>query len=129
MYKPPSRPTHDITQPYNSGIVKIYSVADAALPGYAPQPKLTEKVSLRYEEMRLGINRYYAAKQNNIEIDRVIRCPRWGKVTNQDVAITEDGEQYAIEQVQTVDNVYPASVDLTLRKIVQQYEVAADGMV
>lgn len=129
MYQRPNRPTNDITQPFNSGMVHIYAVADNAPPGYAPQVTLTEKVALRYEEMRLGINRYYAAKQNNIQIERIIRCPRWGDITNQDVAITEDGKQYRIDLVQSVDGVYPACVDLTLVKVEQKFEVSEDDMV
>lgn len=129
MYQRPNRPTHDITQPFNSGIVKIYAVANIAAPGYAPKMALREKVTLRYEEMRLGINRYYQAMQNNIQIERVIRCPRWGDVTNQDVAITEDGKQYRIDLIQSVDDVYPACIDVSLTKIEQVFEVAENDVV
>lgn len=129
MYQRPNRPTHDITQPFNSGIVKIYAVANIAAPGYAPKMALREKVTLRYEEMRLGINRYYQAMQNNIQIERVIRCPRWGDVTNQDVVITEDGKQYRIDLIQSVDNVYPACIDVSLTKIEQVFEVAENDVV
>lgn len=129
MYQRPNRPTHDITQPFNSGIVKIYAVANIAAPGYAPKMALKEKVTLRYEEMRLGINRYYQAMQNNIQIERVIRCPRWGDVTNQDVAITEDGKQYRIDLIQSVDDVYPACIDVSLTKIEQVFEVAENDVV
>ena len=129
MYRRPNRPTHDITQPFNSGIVKIYAVANIAAPGYAPKMALREKVTLRYEEMRLGINRYYQAMQNNIQIERVIRCPRWGDVTNQDVAITEDGKQYRIDLIQSVDDVYPACIDVSLTKIEQVFEVAENDVV
>lgn len=129
MYQRPNRPTHDITQPFNSGVVKIYAVANIAAPGYAPRMALKEKVTLRYEEMRLGINRYYQAMQNNIQIERVIRCPRWGDVTNQDVAITEDGKQYRIDLIQSVDDVYPACIDVSLTKIEQVFEVAENDVV
>lgn len=129
MYQRPNRPTHDITQPFNSGIVKIYALTNIAVPGYAPKMALKEKVTLRYEEMRLGINRYYQAMQNNIQIERVIRCPRWGDVTNQDVAITEDGKQYRIDLIQSVDDVYPACIDVSLTKIEQVFEVAENDVV
>lgn len=129
MYQRPNRPTHDITQPFNSGIVKIYALTNIAVPGYAPKMALKEKVTLRYEEMRLGINRYYQAMQNNIQIERVIRCPRWGDVTNQDVAITEDGKQYHIDLIQSVDDVYPACIDVSLTKIEQVFEVAENDVV
>lgn len=129
MYQRPNRPTHDITQPFNSGVVKIYALTNIAVPGYAPKMALKEKVTLRYEEMRLGINRYYQAMQNNIQIERVIRCPRWGDVTNQDVAITEDGKQYRIDLIQSVDDVYPACIDVSLTKIEQVFEVAENDVV
>ena len=87
-----------------------------AAPGYQPKPQLMKppKAVLRYEEQRLGIQRYYDALQNQIQVERVIRTPRHGQITNQDVAVTEDGRTYRIDLVQTVDNVWPASVDLTL---------------
>lgn len=52
-----------------------------------------------------------------------MRVPRYGGITNQDVAITEDGRQYRIDLVQNAD-VYPPSLDLTLAKIEQEYEVS-----
>ena len=42
------------------------------------------------------------------------------------MAITEDGEQYRIDLVQTVTDVYPPSMDLTLARIEQKYEVSHD---
>ena len=88
-----------------------------------PVEKLNLKVKLRYEEQRLGIQRYYSGRQNQAEIERVIRVPRAGKVSSQDVAITEDGHQYRIDMVQAAVDVYPACVDLTLARIDQNYEV------
>ena len=45
-------------------------------------------------------------------------------VSPQCVAITEDGVQYGIDLVQRAEDVYPASMDLTLTKIEQKYEVS-----
>ena len=84
--------------------------------------KLTRKATLRYAERRLGIQRYYDALQNQIQVERVLRVPRAGNVTSQDVAITEDGRQYRIDLVQSVDEVYPPSVDLTLSKVEQEFK-------
>lgn len=124
-WKAPYRPRTDngVTQNFCDGVVKIYSVTDGAQPGYQPQPVLALKCTLRYEEQRLGIQRYYTGRQNQIQIERVIRTPRHGDVTNQDIAVTEDGKQYGIDLVQSVTDVYPASQDITLAKIEQQYEV------
>jgi len=123
MWRKPNRPSHEVTQSFNDGIVKIYGVEDISTPGYAPKPKLKEKVVLRYEKRVTGYNRYYVAKQANVQIDRTIRCPRLDSVTVLDVARTEDGEQYIIQRVQPVMDAYPASMDLSLSKVVQDDEV------
>ena len=124
-WKAPFRPRTDngVTQNFGDGVVKIYTVTNSAQPGYQPVPALTLKCVLRYEEQRLGIQRYYTGQQNQIQIERVIRTPRYGDVTNQDIAVTESGKQYGIDLVQSVTDVYPASQDITLAKIEQQYEV------
>ena len=39
MRKLPFRPEdRQITQPYRDGVVKIYTITDAAQPGYQPKP-------------------------------------------------------------------------------------------
>lgn len=101
----------------------MYSVEDSAKPGYAPKNVLTKKVHLPYEERKLGIQRFYSGKQNQVQIERVVRCPVAGSPCSQDVAVTEDGQQYRIDLVQTVYDVYPPCVDLTLSKVTQKYEV------
>lgn len=127
-WKAPYRPRRDneVTQTYSDGLVKVYAVADTAEPGYKPVEGLTFKAALRYEERRLGIQRYYEGKQNQIQIERVIRVPRVNAVSSQDVAVTEDGEQYRIDLVQTVTDLYQESMDLTLSRIQQKYEVPHD---
>lgn len=127
-WKAPYRPRTDngVTQNFGDGVVNIYTVTNSAQPGYQPVPALTLKCVLRYEEQRLGIQRYYTGQQNQIQIERVIRTPRYGDVTNQDIAVTESGKQYGIDLVQAVTDVYPASQDITLTKIEQKYEVPDD---
>ena len=125
-WKAPYRPRTDngVTQNFGDGIVAIYTVKDVAQPGYQPKPQTTLKCKLRYEEQRLGIQRYYSGRQNQVEIERVLRVPRYGGITNQDVAVTEDGRQFRIDMVQNVTDVYPASLDITLAKIEQEIEVS-----
>lgn len=123
QWRAPHRPDNEITQEMNSGVVKIYSVEDSAQPGYQPKPSLTLKLTLRYEEQRLGINRLYLSRQNQAEIEKVIRVPRQDSISNQDVAILESGSQYSIDYTQTVQDVYPPCLDLSLVKIEQDYEV------
>lgn len=119
--KKPFRPNADVTQSFSDGMVTVYSVADKAKAGYKPVEKLTFKVKLPYEEQRLGVQRYYSAKQNQIEIERVIRVPISNvKISNQDVAETEDGVKYRIDLVQAVKGVFPPSADLTLKLLTQK---------
>ena len=116
-WKAPTRPSENqITQVFDDGVVYVYAGTNAAAPGDPPMPPLEKPPNAlrRYEVQRLGIQRYYDALQNQIQVERVIRTPRHGQITNQDVAVTEDGRTYRIDLVQTVDNVWPASVDLTL---------------
>lgn len=119
MWKAPHRPKNEISQSFNSGIVTVYSVGDSAEPGYKPVKKLAEKVKLRYEERRLGVQRFYSGMQNQIQIERVIRVPKFD-ITNQDIAITEDGKEYRIDLVQKVPDVFPNCLDITLSKIEQK---------
>lgn len=123
QWKAPHRPDNEITQEFNSGVVYIYSVEDSAQPGYQPKPSLTLKLTLRYEEQRLGINRLYLSRQNQAEVEKVIRVPRQDSISNQDVAILESGSQYSIDYTQTVQGVYPPCLDLSLVKVEQNYEV------
>lgn len=123
MWRAPNRPKGEITQSFNDGVLTVYAQADSAQPGFQPKPELTQKITLRYEERRLGIQRYYAAAQSQQRIERVVRVPKTGKVSAQDVVMTQDGGQYRIEIVQTVPDVFPASVDLTLSRIEQIAQV------
>lgn len=127
MWKAPNRPNHEITQSFNSGIVSIYSVENAACTGYRPKEKLIEKYSsVRFEEQRLGINRLYLSRQNQTEIELVIRVPRLCSVSVQDIAVINKGKQYAVDSIQAVLDVWPSCIDLALTKIEQNYEVPND---
>lgn len=125
MRKLPFRPEdRQITQPYRDGVVKIYTITDAAQPGYQPKPTPTLVETLFYAERRVGLQRYYTSRQAQVQVERVIRTQLRPVVNPQCVAITEDGVQYGIDMVQQVTDVYPASMDLTLTKIEQKYEVS-----
>lgn len=118
MWKAPSRPNNNITQTYNSGRAVIYAVVDVAEPGHAPVESLMKKAAVPFDEQRVGINRFYSAMQNQIRIDRVIRISAALQVDTQDVAEI-GGRKYRIDQVQTVDGIYPPSVDLSLTRYTQ----------
>lgn len=127
MWKAPYRAKGEVSQRYNDGVVRIYSVEDTASPGYAPVETPALKITLRYEERRLGISRYFYGQQNQLQIDRVLRVQRAGKVTSQDIAVTEDGQNYRVDLVQSVPDVWPESVDLTLSKIEQVIDLTEGG--
>src|SRR5699024_280890 len=112
-WKAPNRPSHEVTQPFNDGVVDICALQDGAQPGYRPVPMLVVKGTLRYQERYLGINRLYSGRQNQVDIQRILRVMKVPGVSSQDVAITEDGQQYRIDSVQNVLDVYPPCMDLT----------------
>lgn len=115
-WRAPRRPEHKITQGYNDGMVTILTVSDEARPGYQPVEKLTEAVELPYAKRKVGLYRYYQAKQNQTRVQRVLRVPEPGnyEITNLDKARTENGRLYRIDLVQPVPDVRPPSLDLTL---------------
>lgn len=125
-WKAPMRPRTDngVSQTYNDGLVAVYMVTDAARPGYQPVERLTKKAVLHYEERQLGLQRAYLAKQNQVDVERVLRTPRLRGVSTQDVAVTEDGRQYRIDLVQSVADVWPPSMDLTLARLEQDCGVS-----
>lgn len=123
MWRAPHRPRGEITQSFNDGIVRIFSVSDGAAPGWQPRPVPQHKSTMRYQERIMGIQRYYAGMQNQVELRRVIRVPRAGNVSSQDLAVTEDGHQYRVDLVQAVQEVWPACVDLTLAAVEQVYDL------
>lgn len=123
--KAPNRPSHEVSQPYPDGVVTVCRVEDVAKPGFQPVKRLAPKERLLYQERSLGLSRYYAGRQNQVEIQRVIRTPYRPEVSSQDVAVTQDGRQYRIDLVQRVQDVYPPSMDLTLAKVEQRWEVVS----
>lgn len=127
MRQNPFRAGNEISQPFNSGVVDIYRVTDTGEPGYAPVPRLERRVRLHYEELRMGLIRFYGAKQAQVKVEKVLRVPRRPGVSPQDVAVTQDGKQYRIELVQLAAGVYPPSLDLTLGTVEQIYELPEEG--
>lgn len=114
-WKAPRRPEHKVTQDYNDGMLTVYRVTDEAKPGYLPQEKLEKIVSLPYSQRKVGLYRYYQAKQNQSRVQRVLRVPQPAQeISNLDKVVTENGKEYRIDLVQTVPDVYPPSLDLTL---------------
>ena len=112
---------------YPDGIVSLHKVTDLALPGDLPVEGLVLKQTLRYKERTVGLNRFYSAMQNDIKVDYVIRCPEVRglseKATDILVAILIDGQQYAVKQIQYIEDARPPSMDLTLERAGADYAV------
>lgn len=124
-WKSPSRPNNEITQRFSDGVVNIYTVQDVAVAGYSPVQHLSLLYTLRYDRQRVGLNRLYLSKQAQAEIQEVLRIPVPGEIPVLSVAVLENGKQFQVETVQSVDNVYPACVDISLTVLKRNYEVIA----
>lgn len=108
---------------FRDGVLTVCTVENVAAPGKRPVNGLRRKVTLRYDERTVGLNRYYTAKQDNVRVDAVLRCPRRRDVCAQDIAIPIDGQQYEIKLVQYPENIVPPVMDLTLTRLESPYEI------
>jgi hypothetical protein len=112
-----------LTQTFNDGTVDVYSVGNIAEAGNMPKDGLTIKISnLRYEERTVGMSRFWTAKQEQAQIEQLIRAPRVNSITTHDVAILE-GQQYDIVQLQYIQDIEPPCMDLSLERLEVAYEV------
>lgn len=130
MRQQPWRPDNRISQTFNSGVCTVYRQRDAARPGFKPNQVLEPKAFLRFEEQRVGLNRYNEFRQRDIEVERVIRVPRGPAAqipTPQDMVSSDGARFYQVEFVQTVPGIYPPCLDLTLARFVQKGGAAAEG--
>ena len=127
MRRMPFRPDNEISQVYNSGVLTVLRMEDQAAPGYAPDAVPGEKAVLRYEEQRMGLQRYYAAREVHVRVDRVVRVPARMPISPEDRVETIDGKKYRVELVQAVPGVFPPSLDLTLSRLTQDYDGEEGG--
>ena len=109
-------------QTFNDGIVNIYTVGNIASPGDMAKQGLSLKCTLRYDSKTVGIKRFYSALQNNIELIKLVRVHYIADVSMHDVAVI-NGQQYEIVQVQYPKEIFPKCMDLSLRKVVQNYAI------
>ena len=109
----------------DSGTCRIYTVTDAAENGEMPNPTLHEygDYEWSFEDRMISYSRQYAAMGADQQIDRIIRIWRT-PVRIGDVVAIED-EQYRIDNVQpTLDDDSLQVVDLTLRRLEENYDIA-----
>ncbi len=109
----------------DSGTCRIYTVTDAAENGEMPNPTLHEygDYEWSFEDRMISYSRQYAAMGADQQIDRIIRIWRT-PVRIGDVVVIES-EQYRIDNVQpTLDDDSLQVVDLTLRRLEENYDIA-----
>ena len=109
----------------DSGTCRIYTVTDAAENGEMPNPTLHEygDYEWSFEDRMISYSRQYAAMGVDQQIDRIIRIWRT-PVRVGDVVVIES-EQYRIDNVQpTLDDDSLQVVDLTLRRLEGNYDIA-----
>ena len=106
---------------FPDGIAVIYDNQHRGGVGDIPRDSLVLRHKLRYRERTVGINRYYAALQDNSRIDRMIRCLRKDDVSVLDVVniITSGSgdKYYRITQIQYPEDTEPAVMDISLERI------------
>ena len=112
-------------QMFNDGVLKIYKDNNIADPGDRPKEELELKYtnSIPYEERTIGINRFYSGKQNQTIIEQLLRIPRVNGINRNDIVIPNDGQQYRIEQIQSINDLSPKSLDLSLEKVGVDYNI------
>lgn len=113
-----------VNQAFNDGLVKICRVSNSSEKGHRPVEKLKEIIKLRYHERTIGMQRVLMASQNQIKVKYLIRCPLVRSVSEQDIAILNDGLQYRIRMIQYPENIFPRCMDLTLEEVLTSYELA-----
>lgn len=113
-----------LTQTFNNGVLSVYKVDNIAEPGNMPKDGLKLKMcNIPYEERTVGVTRYNISKQNQDTIEQLLRIPRINGISRNDIVVPLDGQQYRIEQLQSINGVEPRCFDLSLEKVTVKYEV------
>lgn len=114
-----------LTQPFKDGVALFYLVKNIANAGNLPKEALEERIpnALPYDELKVGITRFWSASQEHSKIERLLRFPRVDQVKREDVTIPIDGEQYKIVQIQYPPEVNPPCMDLSLERLEVAYEI------
>jgi hypothetical protein len=116
------------TQTFNDGVLTVYRVGNIAALGDRPKEGLILKFdnAVPYEERTVGVTRFITNKQEQSIIEQLLRIPRVNGIAREDIVIPIDGEQYRIKQVQTINDVEPRCLDLSLEKVVTKYDIKGD---
>ena len=113
-------------QTFNDGVVSIYKVANTAADGDMPKDGIVLKYSkTRFHKRTVGIQRYWTAMQNQVQIDKLLRIPQIGDIYPGYVAIIngDTTKQYTVKQIQEPEDIYPPSYDISLERLEQTYGI------
>lgn len=112
---------------YDEGSISICELKNTAEMGQMPKEQLIKEIECFFGDRSVGYNRQYAAKGVNEQIDRIVRTWRNKNIRIGMYAVTEDGEQYRIDNVQSLlDEDGLQVTDITLRRLDKLYDVAAE---
>ena len=117
-----------ITQTFNDGVLTVYEVGNIGGLGNMPKDGLIQKFTntIPYEERTVGVTRFIANKQEQTTSEQLLRIPRINGMAREDVVIPIDGEQYRIKQIQTINDIEPRCLDLSLERVDTAYEIAGN---
>lgn len=112
------------SQTFNDGLLIVYRTIPVERPGDQPVTRIQEKGRLRYEQLKVGLNRYWTGMQNNVEIALFLRVPDTFQINPQDIIVPNDGFQYDIKQAQPHVVLGTPCNDLSLARAETDYELA-----
>jgi len=109
----------------DSGICTVYEVKNVAPPGGMPRMALVQKHQSWYAELNFETTPKDAAMQEVVETSARIRVLQNREITNHNVVVLTDGEQYeVIRAYHGIDEESGEPItDLTLKKAVTAYDI------
>lgn len=87
---------------FNDGLLTVYRTIDVSDSGDMPENELIELGRLRYEVRTLGLQRFQAASQENVELVATVRVLDHFDISSQSIIKLRDGRYYRVYQVQKV---------------------------
>lgn len=110
---------------HDAGILTIFRLEDKASGGSMPKEMLVEASQYYYGERTIGFSRQYAAKGVDQQVDLLAEIWQDREIRAGMYAITDDGTQYRIDQVQHKENEDGLLVTwLTLSRLEALYDIA-----
>ena len=104
---------------HDAGILKIYTLTNAASAGMMPKETLVEVADAFYDVQQIGVTRAYAAMGAKQQLDLVVLAYNVVIPTAAEYVILEDGLQYRISLKQPEGD----NVRLTLVGLEELYNV------